>query len=195
MILDVTAFGYHMEVTDRSNTDSITKLAFLKDEALCNILTLHYAGKTSQLGKIRIKLEVDTNPPLGGINEIKYIDFPYLSSVTVQNMATLFAGKIHALLCRNYVKGRDWYDFLWYTSHRTPINYNYLQEALYQTGPWKSTKIQIDHSWLYNALYNKISNIDWLEAAKDVRRFIPPLEQVSINLWSKEVFLKQLDKL
>jgi len=192
---DVASFGYVMEVTDRHETTSSVRLAFLKDEAVGKILELQFAGKSKMLGKIRIKLEIDINPPSGGQHELKYMDFPYLSPVTVQTPATLFAGKIHALLCREYVKGRDWYDFIWYTARKTPINYHYLEEALHQSGPWKNTKIDIDRRWLYDALYQRITNINWQEAAKDIRRFIPASEQFSIELWSAEVFIQQLDKL
>ena len=192
---DVASFGYDMEVTDRHETESPVRLAFLKDEAVGKILKLQYAGKTRMLEKIRIKLEIDTNPPSGGQNEVKYMDFPYLSRVTVQNPATLFAGKIHALLCRNYVKGRDWYDFIWYTAQKTPVNYHYLEKALNQSGPWKNKTVHIDRTWLHDALYQKITSIDWIEARKDVRRFIPVGEQGSIDFWNAEVFIQQLDKL
>ncbi|NBK21444.1 MAG: nucleotidyl transferase AbiEii/AbiGii toxin family protein [Spirochaetia bacterium] len=192
---DVAAFGHEMEVKDRNETKSPVKLAFHKDEAVVKILQLHYAGKTRMLGKIRIKLEIDTNPPPGGLNEMKYMDFPYLSPVTVQNLATLFASKIHALLCRNYVKGRDWYDFIWYTARKTPVNYQYLEEALRQSGPWKDTQDNVDRSWLHDALYKRIKNIDWAEAGMDVRRFIPVNEQHSIDFWNAVVFIQQLDKL
>jgi len=192
---DVASFGYDMEVTDRHETESPVRLAFLKDEAVGKILKLQYAGKTRMLEKIRIKLEIDTNPPSGGQNEVKYMDFPYLSRVTVQNLATLFAGKIHALLCRNYVKGRDWYDFIWYTAQKTPVNYHYLEKALNQSGPWKNKTVHIDRTWLHDALYQKITSIDWIEARKDVRRFIPVGEQGSIDFWNAEVFIQQLDKL
>jgi len=192
---DVVSFGYQMEVTDRHETESTVRLAFLKDEAVGKILQLRYAGKTKILEKIRIKLEIDTNPPSGGQNELKYMDFPYLSPISVQNPATLFAGKIHALLCRKYVKGRDWYDFIWYTARKTPVNYLYLEEALRQSGPWKDTKVHVDKSWLRDALHQRITSIDWKEAGNDVRRFIPVGEQFSIDFWNAEVFLQQLDKL
>lgn len=195
VVSDVASFGYEMEVIDRHETESTVRLAFLKDEALGKILQLQYAGKTKMLGKIRIKLEIDTNPPSGGQNEVKYMDFPYLSPVTVQNPATLFAGKIHALLCRNYVKGRDWYDFIWYTARKTLVNYRYLEEALRQSGPWKSTNVHVDRAWLYDALYHKIIRIDWDEARNDVRRFLPANEQFSLEIWNADVFIQQLDKL
>ena len=195
VISDVASFGYDMEITDRHETESTVRLAFLKDEAVGKILQLQYAGKTKMLGKIRIKLKIDTNPPSGGQNEVKYMDFPYLSPVTIQDSATLFAGKIHALLCRSYVKGRDWYDFIWYTARKTLVNYSYLEKALDQSGPWKNTKVHVDPTWLHEALYQKITNIDWIEAQKDVRHFITVGEQGSIDLWNAEVFIQQLNKL
>ena len=73
MTNDVASFGYDREVTDRHETKSPVRLAFLKDEAVGKILTLQYAGKTRMIGKIRIKLEIDTNPPSGGQNELKYL--------------------------------------------------------------------------------------------------------------------------
>lgn len=195
VVKDLITFGYQLEVTDRHDTDSSVRLAFLKDEALGKILNLHYAGKKSILGKIRITLEIDINPPAGGQNEMKYVDFPYLSPITVQNLPTLFAGKIHALLCRTYLKGRDWYDFIWYTARKTTVNYQYLEEALSQSGPLKGLSLHIDKIWLLEALHQKIESIDWVEARKDVRRFIPVSEQFSIDLWNSEVFLQQLSKL
>ena len=82
----------------------------LKDDAIVKILDFRYAGRTGSLAKIRITLEIDTNPPDGAREERRVVDFPYLSRVTVQDLPTLFAGKLHALLCREYLKGRDWYD-------------------------------------------------------------------------------------
>jgi len=195
VIRDVASYGYNMEITDRREIDSNVRLAFLQDDTVGKILQLQYAAKTSQLGKIKIKLEIDTNPPAGGANELKYVDFPYISPIVVQTQETLFAGKIHALLCRSYVKGRDWYDFIWYTARRTAVNYQYLQKALQQSGPWKNTDIHVDQNWLYSKLYERITSIDWKEAAMDVKRFIPIREQASLEYWNTQVFLQQLDKL
>lgn len=195
VIRDVASFGYNMEITDRQETDSNVRLAFLKDDTVGKILQLQYAEKTSQLGKIKIKLELDTNPPAGGANELKYIDFPYISPIVVQTPDTLFAGKIHALLCRKYLKGRDWYDFLWYTTRKTAVNYQYLEKALQQSGPWQNTDIHVDRNWLHSKLYERITTIDWKEAAMDVKRFIPVSEHFALGHWSTQVFLQQLDKL
>lgn len=192
---ELRAYGYDPEVTDRIKSDSVVQKAFLKDDSLGKILQIQFAGNNRSRKKIRIKLEVDTNPPEGSITEFRYVDFPYISSVVIQDMPSLFAGKIHALLCRTYMKGRDWYDFLFYTSLKTPINYRLLSSALYQNGPWKHQAIVVDHDWLMGALTEKISSIDWQDHAADVRRFVKQSEQASLKIWSADLFLHQLNKL
>lgn len=62
---------------------------------------------------LSIKLEVDSNPPAGSVFETRYINFPILTALTAQTVGSSFASETHALLCGPWVKGRDWYDFLW----------------------------------------------------------------------------------
>ena len=140
-------------------------------------------------------MEIDTNPPSGSQTEIKYLDFPFVSSVTVQDKPSLFAGKVHALLCREYIKGRDWYDFLWYTSQGIKINYKFLASALRQQGSWKGQNVDVNLDWCMAELEKVIKSIDWKTTAEDVRRFVRVAEQPSLDLWCKELFLSQLDKL
>jgi predicted nucleotidyltransferase component of viral defense system len=192
---ELAAYGYNIEITDRDKADTPVKIAFLKDDSLGKVIDFRYANQTGQMAKIRIKLEVDTNPPPGSGHELKYLDFPFVSSVAVQDRPSLFAGKIHALLCRKYSKGRDWYDFIWYTSNRTGINYDFLTSAINQIGPWQGQSITVDRVWLLNELELKIASMNWKQATEDVRRFVRVKEQPSLDLWSKELFLGQLDKL
>ncbi|MHC4873070.1 MAG: nucleotidyl transferase AbiEii/AbiGii toxin family protein [Planctomycetota bacterium] len=192
---ELTAYGYDIEIVDRENTDTTVRKAFLKDNSLGKVIDLQHSGKTGPMSKIRIKLEVDTNPPAGSSHELQYLDFPFVSAVAVQDKPTLFAGKIHALLCREYIKGRDWYDFIWYTSNKTDINFDFLNAALNQFGPWQSQDIKTDKAWLLNELEKKIISLDWKKTTEDVRRFIRANEQPSLDLWSKQFFLNQLSKL
>jgi predicted nucleotidyltransferase component of viral defense system len=192
---ELAAYGYNIEITDRDKADATVKKAFLKDDSLGKMIDLRHANQTGPMAKIRIKLEVDTNPPSGSGHELKYLDFPFVSSVAVQDRPSLFAGKIHALLCREYIKGRDWYDFIWYTGNRTGINYDFLTSAINQLGPWQGQSIAVDKAWLLNELERKITSMNWKQAAEDVRRFVRVAEQPSLDLWSKELFLGQLDKL
>jgi len=191
---ELKAYGYDIEIMDRSKAGIAVRKAFLKDDSLGKILQLRYADKSGPLKKIRVKFEVDTNPPLGSGMEIKYVDFPFISSVTVQDKPSLFAGKLHALLCREYVKGRDWYDFLWYTSQEVGINYEFLSSALRQQGPWQEKNIQVDLKWCLEHLEGKINSVDWQAAREDVRRFVKASEQPSLELWSRDLFLSQLRK-
>ncbi len=192
---ELSAYGYNIEISDRNKADATVKKAFLKDSSLGKVIDLRYADQSGPMAKIRIKLEVDTNPPAASGYELKYLDFPFVSSVTAQDKPSLFAGKIHALLCREYIKGRDWYDFIWYTSNRIGINYDFLTSALNQAGPWRNRDITVDKTWLLNELKQKITLIDWKSAAEDVQRFVRADEQPSLKLWSKELFLGQLQKL
>jgi predicted nucleotidyltransferase component of viral defense system len=190
---ELLAYGYQLEVVDRSKADSAVKKAFIKDSSIGKVLQLNHLRADRSMRKIRIKLEIDTNPPEGSGYEIKYLDFPFVSSATVQDLPSLFAGKIHAMLCREYAKGRDWYDFIWYTSRSVHINYQFLASALKQQGPWRGQELQIDKEWCLKTLRDRICSLDWQEAKDDIKRFIQQKELVSIELWSKELFLDRLD--
>lgn len=192
---ELNAYGYDIEIADRSSVDTTVRKAFLKDDSLGKVLKLQYSDRSGPLRKIRIKFEIDTNPPSVSGMEIKYVDFPFISSVSIQDKPSLFAGKLHALLCREYVKGRDWYDFLWYTSQDIGINYDFLSSALSQQGPWENENIRVDLKWCLEHLEKKVSSVDWAEAREDVRRFVKLTEQPSLELWSKELFLSQVKKI
>jgi len=192
---ELTAYGYDIEITDRSKADAAVKMAFLKDASLGKVLSLRHTDRTGLAAKIRIKLEVDTNPPSGSTEGLQYLDFPFVSAVAVQDKPSLFAGKLHALLCREYVKGRDWYDFLWCTSQSVGVNFEFLAGAIQQLGPWQGKRITVDENWVLATLEERITSIDWREAAEDVRPFVPAEEQASLDLWSRELFLRQLRKL
>lgn len=192
---ELTAYGYSIEISEHSNENKTVKKAFLKDDSIIKVLHLSHSTEQKYIRKIRIKLEIDTNPPTTSGTQIKYLDFPYISSVVIQDKPTLFAGKMHALLCREYLKGRDWYDFIWYTSQSIGINYKFLSSALNQNGPWKNQAINVDRNWCHKELTKKITSIDWISAANDVRRFVRSSQQLSLNLWSGDLFLSQLSKL
>jgi predicted nucleotidyltransferase component of viral defense system len=192
---ELKAYGYDVEIADRSRARMAVRKAFLKDDSLGRVLQLKYVDGSGPARKIRVQLEVDTNPPSGSGMEIKYLDFPFISSVTVQDKPSLFAGQLHALLCREYVKGRDWYDFLWYTSQGVGINYAFLSSALRQQGPWQQQDLQVDWEWCRIHLEDRINSVDWVTARDDVRRFVKASEYPSLDLWSRDLFLSQWGKI
>jgi len=191
---ELAAYGYQIEITDRSRADTAVRKAFLKESSLGKLIELRHANQVGPLAKIRIKVEVDTNPPAGGGAELLYLDFPFVSAVAAQDRPSLFAGKLHALLCREYVKGRDWYDFIWYTSQGTRVNYAFLTSGINQLGPWQGGDVVADTNWVVSELKKKIVSMNWKQAVDDVRRFIRVNEQPSLDLWGNDLFLHQLDK-
>jgi hypothetical protein len=92
------------------------------------------------------------------------------------------------LLCRPYVKGRDWYDFSWYLRQKVQPNLPHLRAALYQAGPWKEQLTDVTTQWVVDKLLVKIATIDWKAAAADVERFLGPAERASLGLWNEKFF-------
>ena len=193
--VELEAFGYALEIEDRSRIGAAVQHAFVKDESVGKLLHLNYRPRTGPMRKLRIKLEVDTNPPAGALYEMPVLDYPFPSAVRVFDLPSLFAGKIHALLCRNYLKGRDWYDFIWYTSRRVTPNVELLSHALDQQGPWAGQHVTVTGWWLLNALHERIAAIDWPATADDVARFVVSREQAGLAVWSSALFLQQLERL
>ncbi len=189
------AYGYQLEATDRSGADLAVKKEFIKDGSIAKVVTLKHLKVNRSLRKINIKIEVDTNPPQGGLSESKFLDFPFPFAVVTQDLPTLFAGKNHALLCREYVKGRDWYDFIWYTSRKILINFEFLSSAINQQGPWKGQGLKVTMKWYLEQMEKKIRSMDWEAAKNDVARYVKSNQLDTLKLWSADFFLSRLEKL
>lgn len=171
------------------------RTAALKNNSFVNQLNLQFY-KNHADRKIAIKLEVDANPPAGSAFDYTYLDFPTDFEVCHQDLPSNFALKIHALLCRPFLKGRDWYDFTWYIRQGVSLNFPHLQNALIQYGPWEGQEnLVIDEGWVREELKKKIDSIEWAVAAADVAPFLKLNEQESLKLWSARFFLAKLKKL
>ena len=174
--------------------DSNLRKAVLKDNSMTNQLNLSFI-RGDQNKKQTIKLEIDVNPPKGSGFEYTYLDFPTDFEVCHQDLSSNFALKIHALLCRPYLKGRDWYDFTWYVKQDVQPSLALLKAALYQYGPWQGKKLMVNEAWLKQALLEKISILGWKEAAVDVERFLNRTEKKGLKLWSERFFSGKVEKL
>lgn len=188
-------YGIDLTATDRSKTDETVKKAFIKSDSIGKVLTLRYPQREGRPRSVRIKFEVDTNPPDGSAFEVRYHDFPFPFSAVIQDTSSLFAGKLHALLCRTYTKGRDWYDFAWYVGKKAPVNLIFLGNALRQNGPWSGINVTLTNEWLLKEMETKIKTMDWSDARKDVSRFLRPHELPILDLWNEEFFLDRLRKM
>lgn len=191
---EMAAYGYDIEFIDRSKAEQPVQKAFLKDDSIGDLLQLNYRPRTGPMRAIRIKVEVDINPPVGADVESRYLDFPFPQAIAAFDPRSLFAGKLHAILCRGYLKGRDWYDFVWYTARKTSVNFKLLEAAIDQNGPWKGQGVTVDRTWCLEQLVRKIDSIDWDAAKEDIRPFVKSHEQPSIDLWSREFFMHQSGK-
>ncbi len=188
-------FSLQSEALAKGQMDNRIKKAIIKDNSIANQLNLSLNRGNNQQ-KLRVKLEIDVNPPAGSGFEYSYLDFPLDFEICHQDLASNFALKIHALLCRPYLKGRDWYDFNWYVKHKVSPNLSHLKNALIQYGPWVNQKgLQVNMQWLKKVLKEKINTVDWNDAEKDVTRFLNSAEQQSLRLWSERFFTERLEKL
>jgi predicted nucleotidyltransferase component of viral defense system len=185
-------YGLKSEALPKGRMERRIRKAVIKDNSVTNQLKLSfYKGHKDQ--KISIKLEIDVEPPAESGYEYTYLDFPTDFEVCHQDLSSNFALKIHALLCRGFLKGRDWYDFSWYVRQGVSPNLPHLRNALIQFGPWQAGgDLEVNLSWLQEVLQQKISEIDWYEAAADVERFLPASEQKSLALWSERFFAQKV---
>ncbi len=191
---ELSAYGYAVEIQDRSQPDKNVKSAWIKDNSIGKRLLLH-TQNTGAARSIQIKLEIDIHPPGGGTIETRYIDFPVTVPISVFDLPSLFAGKLAAILCRPWSKGRDWFDFLFYIGRGTIPNLSMLERALQQSGPFEGKNLPIDTPWLIQQLTETIQNVDWPRTQKDVERFLKPTDIDLIAHWSAPFFLDRLQKM
>ncbi|MCX5713200.1 MAG: nucleotidyl transferase AbiEii/AbiGii toxin family protein [Candidatus Omnitrophica bacterium] len=141
--------------------------------------------------KIAIKVKVDSNPPPGGIETSSVYNSTFMFYMLHYDLASLFAGKTHALLCREYTKGRDWYDLLWYLTKFKGVEPNFvmLNNAMAQTSR-NSIKLTAD-SW--KAEIKKIvETLDWARVRNDVGRFLE--DSGELSLLESKTFVNLLEK-
>ena len=158
--------------------------AFLKDTT--EIYNLRFQTTQS------IKIKVDTQPPLGFSTEPKLLLLPFSFMVRCYTLPDLFAGKMHALLFRNWknrVKGRDWYDFEWYVRNAIPLGFNHFLQRAGQTHGY--TEETLTPQIFRELLVKKILETDMDLIKNDVRPFIK--NQSDMDIWTTEYFLQLAD--
>ena len=202
IIDEFEALGIKIEIAKKEKKDFASDIAsaFLKNgtaihtlkiEAnnLENILNGVHSGK-----KLKIKFEVDVNPPLKFQTESKTLLLPKTFNVITMTLPNLYAGKMHAVLCRKWasrVKGRDWFDFEWYVKRNTPLNLTHLQERMYESGDLDKN-INLDERLFKEFMYKRIDELDVTAAIKEVSPFIK--DKSGFEFWSKEYFKLLVDR-
>jgi len=191
---ELGAYGLEMSVEEKiKQNDSQIKSAFIKGGTQIHLLKITSitppVSGVNPDEMIKIKLEVDTDPPPGAEYELKYLLQPIPFSVNIFKLSSLFAGKVHAILCRNWktrVKGRDYYDYVWYLSKKIPLNIKHLSNRISQScnSPLKEP---INEETLKQMLFERFSLVDFKQVKDDIIPFINDPE--SLNVWSKEFFI------
>lgn len=181
---ELKAFGFKIEVEIEN------EVHLLKIKSPSSIASRIHGGQT-----LKIKIEVDTQPP--GDHGIEVIDLmkPLPFQVKTMPLPDLFAGKLHAVLARawgNRVKGRDFYDYLWYLGRKTPVNLKHLEARLIQSGHHKGV---LNNEKFRQMLTDKFESLDIKKAKADVAPFLNARELASLELWSKEYFLRTIEKI
>lgn len=185
-------FEFRAEGTEEAHPSPIES-AFLKGSTVINLLQIgappEIAARLPKGQLIRIKLEIDTDPPPGATTEMLTRLVPTPHQVRVYDLPSLFAGKLHAVLCRNWksrVKGRDFYDLVWYVGRRVPLNLAHLETRMRQSGDW-SLETPLDAPGLRGRLEERFGSIDFDQAKEDIAPFLKDPRELS--LWSEGFFM------
>lgn len=192
---EVKSFGLNVTIMEKEKAkESNIKSAFLKGNTKEHLLYFYsnqpIAG-ISESELIKIKFEVDVNPPKYATFEHKYRLLPAPYEVNLYDASSLFAGKIHAVICRAWksrVKGRDLYDYVFYLSRQTPVNLKHLRERLIQTN-YIDEKDGCSLEDVKRMLIKKFETINYEQAKQDVEPFVR--DQGTLALWGAD-FFKQI---
>ncbi len=190
---ELRAYGFHFKAETKVKTnDSDVLSAFVKGNTREHIL-LCYADENlarSVVGSelIKVKFEVDTTPPPYARFERQFRLLPIPYEMNLYDMPSLFAGKLHAVLCRAWksrVKGRDLYDYVFYLSNGTPVNLKHLNARLVDSG-FEGAREDMTLDEIKEILFCRFKGIDYVQAKSDVLPFIR--NPAALEIWSKDFF-------
>jgi predicted nucleotidyltransferase component of viral defense system len=190
IINELASYGLSVSI-DGKNKEGQVKSAFVKANTTEHLLRIGASNPVASGHKeetLKIKIEVDTDPPPDFNTEAKFLLRPAPFSVRTFVQEDLFAGKMHAILCRNWknnVKGRDWYDLIWFLKNNIPVNLTHLKRRMQQSKHLQ-TEENLDEQDLQQRLQEKIGQIDWKKAKQDVAHLLANVGQ--LDLWSADFF-------
>jgi predicted nucleotidyltransferase component of viral defense system len=196
---ELAAWGLSFEAESKSSGDRTgIESAFLKGNTRINLLNVGVPEELNRYfphnQKITIKLELDTTPPRLASTEVRTHLLPTPFQVRLYDLPSLFAGKLHAMLFRDWksrVKGRDFYDFVWYISRRVPVNLPHLEARIIQSEEQQTERFNIDA--VQTLLKDRIRSVDIAAAAEDVRPFLRDPRE--LQLWNEEFFMQLIPQL
>lgn len=190
---EIRSFGFDVTVTKREKTAvSPVQSTFLKMDTLKHLLVIEKAEEiVRQIPRgqaLKIKIEVDTDPPPGFDTESGFLLQPIPFSVRVFTLPDLFAGKMHAILCRRWktrVKGRDWYDLVWFAANHPRLHLSHLEQRMIQSSHLKRNE-NLTREAFTDLLSKAIEKLNVDQARREVEPFVKNPE--GLKVWSKEFF-------
>ena len=193
---EVEAYGLKMDISEKiKSRESTVRSAFLKGSTKEHILLFYsdpkLAGSITATENIKIKFEIDIDPPAGAGYDNRYQLLPSPYEIRLYDLPSLFAGKIHAVICKswkNRIKGRDLYDYIFYLQKNAPVNMEHLRRRLIESDAL-SENDAFNVEILKQMLWDRFDSIDYEAAKEDVRPFIK--DKSSLDIWSAE-FFKQI---
>jgi predicted nucleotidyltransferase component of viral defense system len=197
---ELTAMGFSVSVERRTKTAaSAVESAFIKAGTKEHLLKITVPGTISEQipgnKLMNVRFEVDTDPPGGFNTEAKTLLQPIPFSINTYTPPDLFAGKLHAIIHRPWksrVKGRDYYDFVWYVARGIPVHLSHLEQRLRQSNGW-TMKRAMKETDLLDLLKKKFAELDVGAAKKEVAPFLRDL--AAVEIWSNSFFESLLAKL
>jgi predicted nucleotidyltransferase component of viral defense system len=191
---EIASLGFKVNIQLKKNEGQI-RSAFLKADSKVQLLRIESENDIYKTinKQIKIRIEIDTVPPENFQLESRVVYKPTQFTVITFSKPSLFAGKMHAVLCRkwkNRLKGRDWYDLLWYIGERIPLDLRHLKSRMIQTGNFPADT-ELTSERLKVMLHNRIDNIDYEDAKKDVLPFIKDVK--SLDVWERNFFHKVVE--
>jgi len=198
ILTEFEALGIKVRINEKEKAKrSSIESAFLKTETIWKELVLEDILKQTGVKSnkpIKIKIEVDRNPPLGFQTEEKLMIRPFSFYVRCFKLPSLFAGKLHALLYRkwnNRVKGRDWYDLEWYIKKGIPLDAAHFLLRAQDTTDWNAEIITNEQ--ILELINHKIESVSFTNIKEDVIRFIK--DEKALSIWSAKYFKDLVEKM
>jgi predicted nucleotidyltransferase component of viral defense system len=192
--VELRSFGFDVRVSKKAKAvESRIQSAFLKADTLQQLIEIGvgeaFLRAIPRGQTLKIKLEVDTDPPPGFETEARYLLNPIPFAVRAYTLPDLFAGKMHAILCRRWktrTKGRDWYDLVWFVANHPRAKLSHLKARMVQTGDW-STRQDLTPKAFQAALRRAIESANIAAARREVAPFVGHPE--ALEVWSLDFFL------
>lgn len=190
---ELAAWGFEMEITQKNKShESAIQSAFIKGGTLIHLMKITSIEPpvpgVPPNEMLKIKLEIDINPPPYADFETKFGLAPLPYSARVYDLPSLFAGKLHALIARSWkhrVKGRDYYDYLWFLGRDIPVKVHHLEARLRQSGQWTASE-SLTRASLLQILSAHFAHVDFEQAKADVAPFLKDTR--ALDLWGAIFF-------